>query len=97
VLDGEAAGDLGDEAGEARRLPQLTAPQLLQDEAERVLEQVLGLGPAVRVAVQQDRDAVAVDLDQPLLGPPVSRPDSRNQLLRRLGVEVRVQMRSSPC
>jgi hypothetical protein len=93
VLDGEAAGDLGDEAGEPRRLPQLTVSQLLQDEAEGVLEQVLGLGPAVGVAVEQDRDAAAVDLDQPLLGPPVSRPDPRDQLLRRIGVEVRVQKR----
>lgn len=91
MLDGEAAGDLGDETGEPRRLPQLTLPQLLQDEAEGVLEQVLGLGPAVGVAVEQDRDAAAVDLEQALLGLPVSRPDPRDQLLRRVGVEVRVQ------
>jgi hypothetical protein len=97
VLDGQIAGDLGDEGGEPRGFPQLTAPQLLQDEPERVLEQVLGLGPAVGVAVEQERDAAAVDLNQPLLGPPVSRPDSRDQLLRSLGVEVRVQMRSSLC
>jgi hypothetical protein len=93
VLDGEAPGDLGDEAGEPRRLPQLIVAQLLEDEAERVLEQILGLGPAVGVAVEQDRDAAAVDLDQALFGPPVSRQDPRDQLLRLVGVEVRVQKR----
>jgi hypothetical protein len=93
VLDGEAARDLGDEAGEPRGLPQLTGAQLLQDETEGVLKEVFGFGPAVGVAVEQDRDAAAVDLDQARLGAPVPRLDPRGQLFGGVDVEVRVQKR----
>jgi hypothetical protein len=79
VLDREAAGDLGEEAGELRRLPQLAPPQLGQDGAEGVLEEVLRLGPAVGVAVEKDRDAAAIELDDPLLRAPVPCLDAGDQ------------------
>jgi hypothetical protein len=86
VLDGEAAGDAGEEARQLRGLAQLTAPQLFEGEPEGVLEEVLGLGPAVRMAVQEDRDAAPVGSDQPLLGVPVPGLDPGDQRLRRLAV-----------
>ena len=85
MLDGEAAGDLGEEAGQLGRLAQLAPAELLEADAEGVLEEVLRLGPAVGVAVEDDRHTAAVQLDHPLLRAPVSRADARDQFLRPFG------------
>jgi hypothetical protein len=81
VLDGQGARDLGQVARELGGLPQLALAQLLQGEAEGLLEQVLGFGPAVGMAVEDDRDTAAVELDDLLLRPPVAGQDARDQLL----------------
>jgi hypothetical protein len=88
VLQREVAGDLGEEAGELRGLAQLPVPQLLERQAEGVLEEVLGLGTAVGVAVEQERDAAAVAANQPLLGARISRPDPVDQLLGAFAVRL---------
>ncbi len=86
VLDGEAAGDLDHEAGEGRGLAQLALAELFEDEAEGVLKEILGLGPAVGVAIEEDRHTPAVDLDDPLLGPTVPGLDPGDQGFRPVGV-----------
>jgi hypothetical protein len=82
VLDGQAAGDLGQEARQLGRLAQLPPAELLQADAEGVLEEILGLGAAVGVAVEDDRYGTAVELDDPLLRAGISRPDARDQVFR---------------
>ena len=72
------------------------AAELLEAGAEGVLEEVLGLGAAVGVAVEDDRHAPAVELDHPLLGAPVPRLDARDQVLRPLGGYLVLARRSVP-
>jgi hypothetical protein len=82
VLDGEAAGDLDHEAREGGGLAQLAVAELFEDKAEGVLEEVLGLGPAVGVAIEEDRYTPAVQLDDPFLSPAVAGLDPGDQALR---------------